>query len=379
MAILQAMLRIHPSHNLTVHSDNQGCVDKMARIETNDPSQWPNRVIWLRIHSLTRYRTLMGANTTTRWIHSHVDDPERRATPKAVHLCVCKSKREEECDPSHWAHQGNDRADELARQGADMGRTEEWAHRAQGELQYVIRKGPLVAHGPYSDWLKAHRDPKHPQPQPWKEACASSDPLLRQAMIKTLDTPGATTWRFWARMVAGILPTMSRMAKIVNSSNPGSRYREVYQDLLGPQGARIVPNCTHPKETTKHAITECLTAKQFWQRLSYSTEKQWAAEQNSSTSPQWAGIDWIANPPPNWNPEWTAWGLVPIEIAKARSNPAGIAELKKVAATAMRCAWDIWDSRIDNLKDWEKTNPGLPERKAQAGRAHWRPSNPPPT
>ena len=222
MAILQAMLRVHPSHNLTVHSDNQGCVDKMALIEHDDPSLWRNRAIWMRIRSMAKYRALMGAYTTTHWIHSHVDDPKRRATPKAVHLCVCKAKREEECDPSHWAHQGNDRADDLARQGADMHRTEDWTRRAQGELQYIIRKGALVAHGPYPEWLKEHRIPKHPQPEPWKMACAHSDPLLRKAMIKTLDTQGKTTWRFWARMVAGVLPTMSRMAKMVNSPAQGA-------------------------------------------------------------------------------------------------------------------------------------------------------------
>jgi hypothetical protein len=196
-------------------------------------------------------------------------------------------------------------------------------------------------------------------------------------MIKKLDTPGAASWRFWARMVAVVLPTMSRMAKIVNSSSPGSRYREVYQDLLGPQGACISTGCTHPKETTKHAITECQAATQHWQRLSHSTEQQWAAAQNESTSPQWVGIDWIANPPPDWNPEWTAWGLVPTEVAKARSNPAGIAKLKKVAAAAITCAREVWGSRIERLKEWEADNPGLAERKAQAGKAHWRPSNPP--
>jgi hypothetical protein len=105
---------------------------------------------------------------------------------------------------------------------------------------------------------------------------------------------------------------------------------------------------------------------------------QWGAEQNSSTSQQWAGIDWIANPPPDWNPEWTAWGLVPTETARARSNPAGIAELKKVAAAAIGCAKDIWDSRIEHLKEWEASIPGLADRKTQAGRARWRPSNPTP-
>ena len=208
MAILQAMLHIHPTHNLTVHSDNQGCVDKMAHIETADPAQWQNRVIWLRIHNLAKYRALMGATTSTHWVHSHVDDPERRATPKAAHLCVCKQQREDDCDPEHRAHLGNERADDLAKNGADMPRTEEWSHRAQGELQYIIRKGPEVAHGPYSEWLKAHRTPKHPQPEAWRNACASSDPLLRKAMIKTMDSTGGVTWRFWARMVAGVLPTV---------------------------------------------------------------------------------------------------------------------------------------------------------------------------
>ena len=287
MAMLQAMLLVHPSHHLVIHTDNQGCVDKAQRIEEADVTSWNHRPIWRRIKAMVAYRGMCGATTTVNWIHSHVDEEERRATPKAAHLCVCKTARELECDPLHWAHVGNDAADTLAKEGASMPRTDDWRERARGSPGFVIRKASEVAQGPCTEWIKAHRTPHYATTAGWAEACEASSPPLRKAIIKTLDAPGGASWRFWARMVAGVLPTMSRLAKITNNSGPLSQYNRVYQGALGPLGRCISHGCDHDKETTKHAIVECAGASLAWGKLSEDVDGQWGVEDR-----------WRRGPPP---------------------------------------------------------------------------------
>ena len=377
MAILQAMLLIHPSHHLVMHTDNQGCVDKAQRIEGADVSLWDHRPIWNRIKALTRYREICGATTTIHWIHSHVDDPARRATPKAAHLCVCKAERAQDCDPYHWAHVGNEEADALAKSGATKPRAEGWRERARGSPAFIIRAANEVAQGPCTDWIKKHRKPHYPPHGAWEEACRHSNPMLRKATIKTLDAKGGVSWRFWSRLVAGVLPTMGRLATITNNAGPRSQYPRVYQDALGPHGRCINQGCEHQKETTRHAIADCGVAAQTWARLSETIDSEWGMEESAPTSAAWQQADWISAPPPGWDAAWTTWGLVPdVRVSPDVSNGRAAA-LKAAAARALGTSQGIWEKRVERLKEWEEERPDLRQRKKEAARKQWRPEGPP--
>ena len=72
-------------------------------------------------------------------------------------------------------------------------------------------------------------------------------------MLKSLDRKEGTSWRFWARLVLGILPTMSRMAKFATQS-PEGMYAKVYMPDIGVTGRCTQPGCTAQKESTYHAI-----------------------------------------------------------------------------------------------------------------------------
>ena len=82
------------------------------------------------------------------WVHSHVDDKERRerkprkgvAPPPNPKLCACGGDKKGHCIPSHHAHVGNDLADSLAEGGK---------HMKKGHL--LIREASFKGQGAWAD------------------------------------------------------------------------------------------------------------------------------------------------------------------------------------------------------------------------------------
>ena len=103
---------------------------------------------------------------------------------------------------------------------------------ALGKIEFILHSSTAVAQGNHKSWIQRHSTSVWEPPAQWREMCAATDERMRTAVIKTLDRgEGAPSWRFWARLVSGILPTMSRMAKFA-ASGTNSAYHKVYGGVI---------------------------------------------------------------------------------------------------------------------------------------------------
>ena len=118
MAILQALKKVNPADSLRIFCDNSGCISKWMKLgeKGNNTMKWGFRAIWNRIQCLMAERKERGSHTEVVWVHSHVDDEHRRTTNRSKLVCACRGEGQEECDPTHRHHVGNDRADQLAKE-----------------------------------------------------------------------------------------------------------------------------------------------------------------------------------------------------------------------------------------------------------------------
>ena len=146
MALLQTLRFVHPDTPLEVYIDNYGVIQQWHGLELNcsrDRAKRGARAIWNRIHALKGERDRRGTDTVVRWVHSHVDDEDRRTRKKApkVHKandwwkpkpdptpvgtgrstspmeCACGGDASGHCIQAHPHHIGNDLADALAERG----------------------------------------------------------------------------------------------------------------------------------------------------------------------------------------------------------------------------------------------------------------------
>ena len=74
---------VHPTQDVPVYIDNNGVLRNWDRGREDDPRgrlQQGGRALWNRILGMKRYRADrdQGGNTTPVWVHSHVDDKDRR-------------------------------------------------------------------------------------------------------------------------------------------------------------------------------------------------------------------------------------------------------------------------------------------------------------
>jgi hypothetical protein len=114
---------------VTVYIDNNGVLQNWDRGRGDDPRgrlQQGGRAVWNRILGMKRYRADQGGATTLVWVHSHVDDKDRRERkPKKGEgkgdappmQCACGGNEKGHCIPEHHAHVGNELADSLAEGG----------------------------------------------------------------------------------------------------------------------------------------------------------------------------------------------------------------------------------------------------------------------
>jgi hypothetical protein len=386
-AILRILLRIHPSDPVTIYCDNDECVRKWENIQaTRDQHnllQWHNRATWLRIQQIHWARDDTSTKTNVRWIRSHIDDEANRTSASKHRVCACRTNPDkDECaepgDPTFFMHQGNEEADEQAKEGADLPQNNDVDETAKGEVEYILRSGQNVAQGPYRKWTTAwiqstERRPTQEGHQPkgadrWREATPHANTKMRSAMLKMLDSKGKPSWRFWVRLMLSTLPTMSQMAKF--SLSKQSAYAAVYQPSIGPEGRCTQPGCSCPKETTVHATIECAYAKEAWQRTDHRIDSMWMEE-----GADWARLGWINNPPLGWKPQWTTWGLVPDTVARvAGGDRATMARLKRTVNMIIDTSLDIWNNRNTYHLEWEATQEGMVDRKKAAKFSNWSPT-----
>ena len=367
-AILEALLAVHPSEGIVIYSDNQGCVER-AKMKQSSAEKWNNRALWMRIKGLWKYRESRGGDTEVVWVHSHVDDEERQDTSKAKYVCPCKQNSEERCNPSHRVHRGNQRADELAKEGAAHSRETGWEKGVEGELSHLIRKGQEACGGPIPPWVKENLTPHYQTPGTWKEACEASDDKLRKGMLQGLDNKGKTTWRFWARMMTNMLPTMARIAKYAREGGDNNLYRKVYGGHIGEKGKCVMEGCTEEEESIIHALRGCNQPGLLWEKVSQELKESWGEGEEGRDT--WEGMDWMTNPPEGWREEWTIWGLVPKGVGESLTRMER-KRMKQNVGKIVDTASRAWKNRNEGIKQWEKENEELSKEKKEANKKGWR-------
>ena len=389
-AILEAMLQVHPEDDLAIFCDNSGCISKWERLlEGHDPTTWGVRAIWLRISGLQRERGRRGSDTAVRWVHSHVDDTERAANVKSNLRCACREQGEECCDEEHRHHVGNAKADVLAGKGAeiDLTREEDRREATRGEMWHILETGDDFAQGNYGTWLReqeearmAFEDGGSPNEEEggedgehipgWAVATRASDAKLRTSILKTLDTKGKPSWRFWSRVLCKTLPTHARMMKFANSSE-SNNYKTVYQGHLGEHGMCAI--CGADRETVEHALWECPSTERGWEDANNDLEGMW-----DEAGLAWSKYDWVRHPEAweGWERMWGIAGLIPRQ-AFEKVTAEGLGEigtfvlLRDTSRVILNATQRAWNARVEATLEWAKKNEEMSEAKAGMKRTAW--------
>jgi hypothetical protein len=93
MALLQSIRTIPLSRDCHIYIDNTGvlcCVNKDLWDDPRQRLDLTGRAVWNRIHCLLHERKSAGALTRFHWIHSHVDDADRRQWKETSRFtCAC--------------------------------------------------------------------------------------------------------------------------------------------------------------------------------------------------------------------------------------------------------------------------------------------------
>ena len=270
-AILQSLLRTHTTDDIELYCDNQGCVNNWDRTMTKQGKRKTRQkyaAIWTIIKSIVQERTMRGSRTCMHWIQSHVQDEKKRKSTGSKVMCACRkaSGCENECtipgSVHHWMHEGNDKADRLAKQSKGMSEVSGMTELLKGEEAYVLGNSNGVAQGGYREWIVENLIKKYIKESTsigmnrMEAAKGKAQLTLWTSMVKKLDSAGGLSWRLWSRMLTETLPTNHKLSRMAGS-NDDNIYKWVYREELGEEGECKRKGCTEESETTEHAICGC--------------------------------------------------------------------------------------------------------------------------
>ena len=429
MALLQVLRQTPLKQDVIVHIDNLGviqtwdhytCDDVRARLCSRA------RAVWNRIYALKRHRQLQGSNTSVVWVHSHVDDEERRqriptrkgrakkgkpapvnsgALP-AMRVCACGGDEHGHCIADHHAHAGNDAADALAERGkhldeghwvldwdneatsVQLGHTSSIAPRAAGQLGSTAGEEPFVlientgdvCQGSVVDSLKSAVVQRHlrdlnggasKRGREWERAHRASWAPAASA-LKHAST------RFRVRAWGNCLPTYEHEWRKVMADGD-NLYKHMY-GRCGPFDgtckcckAGVVDNMTH-------IFVDCAAGPM--QQARQATDKQirsiW---KDVGLEVEWRHLDWTHHNPTQYGDQWEAWwgrlGRVPVEGVRAMCQLAPGRQMEVHAAAnatakaALAGAEQMWAVRNELVQYWEH-EVGISENKQERSKADWR-------
>ena len=385
MAVLQALRNTHLEDKATLYIDNMGVVLTAQKQRATDPRQrmkQGGRAIWNRIEMLIAARNAAGAGTEFKWIHSHVDEPERRKWQESWPMeCACGGQGKRECDPKHRHHQGNADADERATKGIAMAPPRESElHPTCGEEKYHLKWGDTPIQGNIYDALteavtKARvvelatraQTQNLTKAQDWVNQLDLTDEAVRKHVSRTKTINNRFRVRAWSQTLC----VYAEEAKKV-----GGTKGAVYTDKL--EGGRCRCCDETPLEDLQHFLT-CPEREDLWITTMTKIERMWTTQKG--THPEWKEMknEWRKDTAGSkWNRSWRRLGMVPAattarvlsEYSEKEAN--WIIKMQKKSATKMlETAHKAWTARNEMTQKWEKAN-GITKEKAKMGRKRWK-------
>ena len=387
MALLQALQAVHMDTPASIYIDNTGVLDTSKKPLQQDHrarSRQTARAVWNRIilFPIIKERQCRGSYTSLSWIHSHTDNEERKQwNPRARYQCACGGQGRQECDPMHRHHLGNERADELAKEGMHLepDESQRQLHPLAGEDQYYL-KVPHgdICQGDSSKFLQTCtnntelatlRDEgkagKHSNEffyEAWRESSTPIRKKVTQSKVVSL--------RFRIRLWTDTLPTYARIGKMAETQGA---YREVYGDTL--QGGQC-PWCPGHQETMAHILQVCPQYADTRAEVIKGAKGLW-----KQAKCDWLELDWItdlgAARYSGWDNQWSWEGQVPHKaLQQAYKTPQSarhVHSLMNATATHMlQGAWRVWEARNTAKEAWE-AEVGIKEKKQQQQKKGWQP------
>ena len=401
MALLQVLRAAPLGSNLWVYVDNTGVIENwMGREGYGGRLTQGARAIWNRIYMLAQAREEKGSSTELRWIHSHVEQEERRVRKGALGgalkwVCSCGGDERGDCVASHHHHIGNDWADTLAEKGKGLVEGTRETKRCfeggvwrsgvlrEAQLQAIAGEDNRVLYDNSGTLVQGCVKTALKGAAVQKRVNALGKGTSKRgrawALMRELSwggTPGALyksmlSMRFVVRMLAGCLPTYENISQRIGDGN------NIYGYVWGDKESLCrCPCCGEGvTESMDHVMRGCPAGDARRKAAIDELQILW---DSAGASSLWDSGWWLSGgegTPQGWEPWWGWVGVLPHSLhegllVQGVSLGDATALLANTARVLGCHAHDRWKQRNDMVQKAEELS-GVAERKAEAGRARW--------
>ena len=404
MALLQVLRHTPLQSGLTVMIDNTGVIDRWGSMigHGSERLKRGGRAMWSRIFMLMRARNKAGSRTEIEWIHSHVEEEERRVRrpcregqTNKLRVCACGGDEKGDCVPHHYHHIGNEWADKLADRGKMLQPSSSQqarsygGHRFKGGARY---EGQLMSQHGEDMWVVMDHEGRHVQGDITVATAAACLSRRMKALASGTSERGRTwarmqyaCWdgsmrlhatagfrRFSVRLLAQCLPTYANIVKRIGTGD------NIYGFVWGEaEGMQSCPCCGQDGvETMEHVLAECPVGEGMRQRVVEAVASLWAQAGHDRDWRDWGLLEGGCMQQEGWE-QWWGWaGMVPMKMAEMLDRGGVTTEVRGhllggTSALLTEYAKGRWEQRCTNVIEVENAS-GVGERKGQAGRAGWR-------
>jgi len=364
---LYNLVHTAPADTLHLYIDNLSVVQtwkKDTRDDTAARMTMPGRAVWNQIQDMTAWRKNNGGETHVHWIHSHVDKKERQQRKATAPDCACGARK---CDPDHYHHQGNAKADEVADEGltcvsdhawdaSDFGE-EAWTMKIhgkhiQGDIRTAIRDAIIADRVQRMSTPTQSQQPPSGRAQTWAQRYWESHKAHRQTWGRTTVVPHS----FKIRSLTDTLPLHKNEYEKWRESPDNSYYAKYGHKLEGGTCKLCGRRCI---EDMEHMLGECELHAEVREATLQQIETKW---RKKGMSREWQDLNWVEGERNKTSAMgWTRWlGLVPQHIDDQMSAWSEC-EQKKASGlvadtvrTLAKMSHTVWKTRCQQVTEWEK-------------------------
>jgi ribonuclease HI len=398
-ALLSVLREHHKTTDLQIFIDNDSVVSRFEK-DTRKSAKLrlatPARAMWNRIMAIMQLRE-GNSETQVQWVHSHVDENK----VKNKRQCACKTDtvwwwgqhplpggKEAICDKEHFAHEGNEKADSAAKQGAQMAANEHSFDVLDGDEAYILLstitgrycQGQVKAFVDEATRSKRIRECTQSERRTIKQLGQALE-LSSVPMRKRLSQIEGVPSTFPGRALTESLPTHKREAQRVAAESDqrdehgmqklGQYTRRFGHKLKGGLCQRCLQQGYEVLETVEHILAQCDNpeATKIRSKALADITSKW---EDTFQAPINGKVQWgLIDPTGHTNPckpctdGWQAWwgwvGLMPatVDSTKGIERKAVAFAVDKLAKAGV----DLWAARNDWVQEWYKEE-GIPSAHA---------------